>query len=410
MLLLGAIPGVARGLAALAVSKSERAFLFDPAHQPRTAMAWLTEELLLRRLPMPAIMVRRETDAYHRDERVIVLSEHTAQSTQPAGWAAAAHELARAHLAYTRPRLAWISFAGRFAVWFAVSISLGLGLGAVLYGYAALRDLALGAAGLAVVLGVPRLIEEAWAITFVRQMLWPLLRLPRERAEVRWKLGATFATYVAPYVAGLILIASLPVLVRLGSPLDEPSQLTTLGWVGAALASVGCLASPLGAAIALVRGRSTAPWLVGGVGDSLLASIAVLVRGLSALVLLWLVWDLRVDALFHGFVIAGLVATSTLWRRPPIVLGRLVVFTLELVGGRAPRPPSRPRPWMSNDLDGWRPRDPGSVDPGEAMYASIQAARRNTWSFRRAAWIAVLLAYLPMVVAFWCGAIGGWWT
>lgn len=410
MLLLGAIPGVARGLAAIAASKSERAFLFDPAHQPRAAMEWLTEELLVRRLPTPAITARRSTDSYLRDERVIVLSEQTAQSTQPAGWAAAAHELARAHLAYTRPRLAWISYAARFAVWFAVAISLGFGLGAALYGYAGLRDLALGAAGLAVVLGVPRLIEEAWAITFVRQVLWPLMRLPRERAEVRWKLGATFATYAAPYVAGLILIASWPVLVPLGSPLDAPSQLTTLGWVGAAIASLGCLASPLGAAIALVRGRSPAPWLVGAVGASPLAPLAVLVRGFSALALLWLVWDLRVDALFHGLVIAGLVATSTLWRRPPIVLGGLVVLVVGLFGRRGPRPPSLPRPWRSNDLDGWRPRDPSSIDPGEAMYASIQAARRNTWSFRRAAWIAVLLAYLPVVVAFWGGAIGGWWT
>lgn len=306
LFLLIQMPWIATRVAQVAYRRTNsRLDHATPDVLPETAGRWLERQIVALGLRVRSIVTdsraKRSTNAFHPEERTIMLTEDVYFKRDPVYWAVAAHELGHAQFRIGWPRLtALFTWCGALEA-LLVSLGLALGLGNMPYGLPHVTDLAFVLLAVALVLHVLEIVEEmvASAIAFASLRRETTLT-PAYLRNVRVVLALALSTYVASFVGHAVLLSAWSLIERNTS--HGPVAISTLTTLGTAMAIVWSVVVGVMAlgAVFDIRRRS-----------GRLASLVVTVASLLSIVaipsLLWLLWDTRPGAGFAWCVMLAAV-------------------------------------------------------------------------------------------------------
>lgn len=387
--LLLAVPAVANRIACVIAARTQSRHDFAIADDlPQTAGEWLRDRLAgsLRAIVTDA-RTRRSRDAYHVYDSVIELTETTHFKADPVYWAIAAHELGHARLHLRHPLAGALLHGARIASAVLVRLAAGLAIGNLLYAAPRVTDLCFLLFALALVLQSGELLNEGYASVAAYRELRGSAHLTRRHLQaVRGVLLTAYATYAASFVAHALLLTQWHHVERVtgGGRLGELAQLTTLGWIGAAIATVLVLLHTLVTVAQLVRRvRLPGHWLLSLVHHTAITALIYLAWNLSASTgWAWCVL-LAVIPVANGFLVVLSI---------PVVPLRLAIDRL-LEGARG-RGMHRSPEWQRARAAGHR-----LIHEGNRTLAAMQADTTPKPGFQLFALVNLL--YLPLVGALW---------
>lgn len=305
LFLLIQLPWIATRVAHVAYTRTNsRLDHATPDLLPETAGRWLERQIAALGLGVRSIVTdyraRRSTNAFHPDERTIMLTEEVYFKRDPVHWAVAAHELGHAQFRIGWPKLtALFTWCGTLET-VLVSLGLALGLGNMPYGIAHVTDIAFVLLAIALALHVLEIVEEMIAsATAFASLRRETTLTPAYLRNVRVVLALALSTYLASFVGHAALLGAWSLVER--STSHGPVELSTLTTFGTAMAIVwsvvvGVMA--LGSALDIRRlGRLA----------NLLMTVAALLSIVAIPSLLWLLWDARRGAGFAWCVMLAAV-------------------------------------------------------------------------------------------------------
>ena len=391
------VPDLAQALAVVLAKRTKSALDHRiPDDLPMTAGDWLAGRLDALGHPISAIVTDRRPDAYRPDDRLIQLSEETHFKADPAYWATAAHELGHARSRAELPIVGYLRSAATWGSFVLVPAGVGLAFGRVLYALPAAGVLAFRCFAIAAGLQLFVLVDEAHASVIAYRELHAndAIDFVHLRA-IRRVLITAFATYLVTYAAYALLLRYWPLVESLaGERPVRPGGLTGLGSAVAIVASIGCVGAMLSGLVWMFAPRD--------LGDALEANrvaryVIAFLRTISIVVMLWLAWDRRVDAVYVWCAILAFAASSRIWLALldlPFLLPYVVVVRwLSRFTGRG----------IDRTARYLRARELGAqlVWMGNQRLERL-ADQRNSepaWVYRLTA--LARLGYLPLLVAFW---------
>jgi Zn-dependent membrane protease YugP len=312
LFLLIQLPWIATRVAQLAYSRTNSRLDHEtPDLLPETAGRWLEQQIVALGLRVRSIVTDfravHSTNAYHPDERAILLTAEVYFKRDPVHWAIAAHELGHAQFRIGYPKLSAVFGWCRSLERLLVSLGLALGLGNMVYGLAYATDIAFVTLAIALGLHVVEIIEEmiASAIAFADLRRETTLT-PAYLRNARIVLVLALSTYLASFVGQAVLLGAWSLVERNTS--HGPIEASTLTTLGSALA-IACSA---------VLGLGALSWLfsLGKIGGKVLRTIlmaAHLASIVASPVLLWLLWDARVTEGFAWLVMLAAVPTIRMY-------------------------------------------------------------------------------------------------
>lgn len=385
-----------------------------PDDLPMTAGEWLQKKLaefpLGNRDGQVRVVVTSKDstvsiDGFHPREGVIQLTEETYFKRDPIFWAIAGHELGHALTWRRFPLLTRLFVIAGWLKWALATFGLAILFGNVLYGLPEVTDLAYYCIGVALVLDLFVLIDEALASAVADQLLArePVLTTEHVRAA-RMMLIAAFMTYLSTFVAHAGLFTFFPRLVELiGDGRFDGVAEPLAGWRWL-LALVATVLATLYALLKLLHILMPPPYYV--VRDNrpvnLVAPIETLhylIQQITLLVLLVLLWDQSADPRYWWCVLLAFVPAlggiSMLLSLPLMVvfmqLAKRALSIKQRFGGIDESPAYRKA----------RIRGLGDIKLGNGVIADIIVRSRNNppWP-RRLAWFSRIL-YVPLLIAFW---------
>jgi Zn-dependent membrane protease YugP len=330
------IPWLAQDLACLLAQRTRHTLDHRiPDELPVTAGEWLIERLSRLRYPIAALVTDQESDAYWPAARLIQLRDQTFFKADPVYWSTAAHELGHARIHGEVPVIMALRLTATRLRPGLIAAGIGLAIGRVLYALPIAGTLAFRCFAIAAGSTIFTLIDEAAAsvIAYRELRASPALTPAHRRASARMLIAA-YATYLVTYVAYALLLRYWPLFERLaGDRAPSPAQLTSLGWVVAAAATLGCVVQ--------IVFRLTWMLAPGAHRDAVWRGSRWLWLGvtgwLSSVIVIWLAWDHRVDAVHAWCAMLALATSSGTWlaviHLPLAVLHGVVTHFLSRYGG-----------------------------------------------------------------------------
>jgi Zn-dependent membrane protease YugP len=397
LFLLIQLPWIATRLAHLAYARTNSRLDHEtPDLLPETAGRWLERQIVALGLRVRSIVTdsraRRSTNAFHPEERTIMLTEEVYFKRDPVYWAVAAHELGHAQFRIGWPRMTALFAWCRTVETLLVSLGLALGLGNMPLGVAHVTDLAFVLLAVALVLHLVEIVEEmiASAIAFAALRRETTLT-PAYLRNGRVVLALALSTYLASFVGHAVLLGAWSLVE--GNTTHGPVALSTLTTFGTAMAILWSVVVGVNAlALAFdVRGRS-------GKLVNATVWVAALATILASPSLLWLVWDARSGA---GFAVCVMLAAVPTIRLFASAASAVFAIPFRIV-----------RRFFREALHGIEGR---GVERSDAFLADAKAGAKLTVAgnaevarmFARAAtgtnWLSRLMAalVLPLLVVYW---------
>lgn len=395
VLLLVGVPSIARLVGHVWFVHRRHVLDHDvPDDLPMTAGEWLAAELtnygLGERIRVVVTNhITSSRDAFHVQRGVIQLTEETNFKRDPAYWAIAAHELGHARFRLDHPASVPFSITAQLVKLFLVRFGLGLALGNTLFAIPLATQLAHWMFGGALVLHLPELFDEIAASTAAMRMLRADTALLGSHIRAaRSLLTAAFLTYLLPFVGYVVMFSQWWIVERLTATPRMPSGgVTTLGLVGAAIASLYVLVFGLAHLAAAVR----RPRML-----NLQTALLSIPWAICVVALILLGWD-RHLTITHAWIV--MLACSAAYPTAMIVLALPSSIALAVFGRRAHR--YDPGIELSSAFRSAREAGTETTKAGnrwltsiaDNVYAPVSAARR-IWELNK-------LAILALVIAFW---------
>jgi uncharacterized protein len=357
-----------------------------------TAGTWLRDEIARRGLidDIEVVATNRDGkikhDCFIPRTRTIVLALETYVAASVTAWATAAHELGHALVALRSPlRSSALRFARtRHDRWFGFAIALVVGN--MLYARPTATAIAIALLVIATVFELGTLIDEAWASVLAMRALAPHLR-PEQRRIAGNDLVLAFVTYAGPAVTRMLVLASWPLILRLGKHAHVPplGHLTRFG-VGVAVAWTAILA--VGALMPmLVR----APKAIG-----IVAVVASALQCLAIAGLIYLGWNRSAEPIYAWCVLLAFARIS-----PLVGLAIQLPFSIPIGVALSKFGIGRRGPYIAPDRRRSRTGEAAMTAAGNKRVAEILDSdlfdrTRRVWQRRIG-----LAMYLPLAIAFW---------
>lgn len=278
-----------------------------PDDLPQTAGQWLRDRLHASHGAIVTdARARISTDGFHPELGLVQLTDETHFKSDPVYWAIAGHELGHAELHRRHWWFGALAVLARRLKPIVGFLGIGIVVGNLLYGLPGALALAYALLFVGVLLHSFDLVDEAWASYLAYgELRWSADLSPRHLRAVRAVLRTSFLTYLVTYAAHAFLLTQWHVVESItgGGYLGEAAQLTTLGWVAVAVASVVCVAHLVWVIRDVVRPGAGATH----------GALVQLPWKIALIVLVALAWNLRVDPTWAWCVILAAVPAAGLF-------------------------------------------------------------------------------------------------
>ena len=339
-----------------------------PDDLPETAGEWLDRELARLAIGVEAVVTDKHEDAYRPLDKLIQLRDTTSFKADPVYWATAAHELGHAHNRVRYPLVGTLRSHAALLTIPLLAAGVAFLAGHVLYAIPLTGTVAFACFAAASALGVFVLVDEALASVYAYRALRAnnAIDFGHLRA-IRAVLVTSFATYFVTWASYALLLTQWSLLETLARPIAH-AELTTLGWIFAAVLSAASVA-----ALAVKQGT---------------------LRWVPITLLVLLVWDV-VDPAYTWCVLAALAASWRVWDRVAHLPAALPYGVMEVLLRRFEgRGVDKTAAYLVK-----RERGRRAVASGNRMIEHL----RERWRYSEWAQVSSFarFGYLPLLVAIW---------